>query len=221
MSTKACYIPYLQDKHNFFCRLCSYCCANTFILRWKHRSWLGFSNCPCNAHNDSAGSWLSRARAVGLWPGWESGLRNDGGVRWGVRRGVAGGGERTWATAPGEAAQSDLLCSQSKLPLFSQRLWCVPREGGGGGGGPGSWKWAGSANKQRGGARTRHANTFTYETRKKNLTWLSSGVESRTNGALIEVRDTFTPSGGNWWRRPGWKRGGVQDVADSWSYYSR
>lgn len=28
--------------------------------------------------------------------------------------------------------------------------------------GKGSWKWAGSANKQRGGAQARHANTFTY-----------------------------------------------------------
>lgn len=27
---------------------------------------------------------------------------------------------------------------------------------------PGSWKWAGRENKQRVGAHTRHANTFTY-----------------------------------------------------------
>lgn len=69
VSTKSLFAIFRICRINtIFCRLCSYRCANTFILRWKHRSWFGFSNYPCNVHNDSAGSRLSRARAFGLWP---------------------------------------------------------------------------------------------------------------------------------------------------------
>lgn len=103
-------------------------------------------------HNDCEGSWLR------VSPRWESGLRNDGGVRPGVASGKERARERARAVAPGGRGP----VRPPVLPVKASSVWpaalmCPP-------GGPSSWKWAGSANKQR---RCSHSSRQHLHMRKK------------------------------------------------------